>query len=123
MRIVLKRIAIALVGFFLLPLESVGQTVGSGYSGSSFSSRPSYSIKTARTASFQRQKYATSPFAAKKISTAPFAAKKVSVAPFVTRTTVQRNAFMQQTRYARRTMDDKKNTVSAVREAQARQRA
>src|SRR5206468_8389367 len=100
--IVLKRIGIALVGFFLLPLESVGQTVGSGYSGSSFSSRPSYFIKTARTASFQRQKYATSPFAARKISTAPLAAKKENVAPFVTRTTVRRNALMQQTRYIRR---------------------
>src|SRR5216117_4233949 len=99
--IVLKRIV--LVGFFLLPLESAGQSVGSGYSGSSFSSRPSYLIKTARTASFQRQKYSTSRFAARKINTAPFAAKKVSVVPFVTRTTVQRNAFMQQTRYARRT--------------------
>src|SRR5207249_8631466 len=96
--IVLKRIAIALVGLSLLPLESAGQTVGSGYSGSSFSNRPSYSMKTARTAPFQRQRYATSPFAAKKISTASFAAKKVSVAPFGTRTTVQRNAFMQQRR-------------------------
>jgi len=100
--IVLKRIAIALVGLSLLPLESAGQSVGSGYSGSSFSSRPSYLIKTARTASFQRQKYSTSRFAARKINTAPFAAKKVSVVPFVTRTTVQRNAFMQQTRYIRR---------------------
>jgi hypothetical protein len=59
-------------------------------------------MKTARTAPFQRQRYATSPFAAKKISTASFAAKKVSVAPFGTRTTVQRNAFMQQRRYIRR---------------------
>src|SRR5437867_11943926 len=90
--IVLKRIAIALVGFFLLPLESVGQIVGSGYSGSSFSSRPSYLIKTARTASFQRQKYLTSPFAPRKLSTAPCAGKKVNVAQLATSTRFRQNA-------------------------------